>query len=123
MKILVVALVLIRWATAQQTVTPVVHVPPVTGVPSDISVPAGTVVHPLTEDLKAAQQEARVSRIETLDLKEQLLTKQFEAIHAEKMALYAEACKAAGLATDPKVCFLDFATHTVNKQQTVPEKK
>ena len=94
MKILVVALVLIRWATAADG-----------------------------DPLKDAQQEARVSRIETLDLKEQLLTKQFEAIHAEKMALYAEACKAAGLPVDPKVCAVDFATRTVNKQPPAPEKK
>ena len=65
-------------------------------------------------ELKQAQQETRIARLETLDLKEQIAVDAYNKIHAEKLALYAETCKTAGV--DPANCAIDPVAKTVTSK-------
>ena len=61
--------------------------------------------------IKAAQQETRIARLETLELKEQMAVEAYNRIHAERVTLYTETCKIAGV--DPAVCNIDPVAKTV----------
>jgi hypothetical protein len=72
--------------------------------------------------LKAAEQDARLAKLEALVLREQIATQQVEKIRADQQAMYGEACKAAGLPADPAVCAIDLNAKTVSRK-AVPESR
>jgi hypothetical protein len=73
--------------------------------------------------LKAAQQDARLAKLEALVLREQLATQQLEKLRAEQQALYGETCRAAGI--ELNVCAVDLSARTVTRRDVAakPETK
>ena len=78
---------------------------------------AGLAVGDQSDELKRAQQDARIARLQVLEMQEQQL-------HDRKVALWVETCKAADLPADPKVCQVDFGTaKVINLTAAAPKEK
>jgi hypothetical protein len=79
---------------------------------SDPPKPQATTPDPLA----AAEQQARLAKLEAEVLREQTVidsamkpvAAQLEKIRSTQQTLFLTACKAAGLEPDPKVCQIDF---------------
>lgn len=74
----------------------------------------------LTAKLKAAEQDARLSKLEVLVHRERQAMQDLDKIRADEQALYVETCKAAGFGADPKTCAIDLQARTVTERK--PEK-
>jgi hypothetical protein len=71
--------------------------------------------------VSAAEQETRLARLEALVLREQLATQQLEKLRADQQALFAEACRAAGIEANPQACVIDLNAHTVTRRNAANE--
>jgi hypothetical protein len=67
--------------------------------------------------LKAAEQDARLAKLEVLVLREQIAVQQLEKVRADQQAMYFETCRAAGIDPDPKICMIDLNARTVTKRE------